>query len=47
MKHQALFLKKDKVKKNKVLYAAIFVWCFKGKVWVVLYIFIVVQGILK
>ena len=30
MKHQALFPKKDKSKKNKVTSAAIFVWTLSG-----------------
>ena len=30
MKHQFLFSLKDKIKKNKVSSAAIFIWHFKG-----------------
>ena len=31
MKHQNYFLRKIKMKKNKVSSAAVFVWFFKGK----------------
>ena len=39
MKHQALFSLNNKSKKIKVSSAAIFIWCFKGLDFLVLFCF--------